>query len=258
MLLVGLYCESGGLLQEIETAFNIVGLKSGIVSSDGGMHGVCSLRVLESLKEERELWQGQIPFLILALETAEKTFAAADILWEKNPGLSIVCVVRCPEEVFAALPYPFFHVIREFSLEQDLGAVLRKIERTGSLLPRWCAFQGRNELVRVRLKEILYLESDRHEIRVHMEENRTSLREAPGREAGSFLTVETLAQCEEKLRPYGFARIHKSFLANLYHVAKMEKERLVLDNGMQLYISRHRYPEVKLQFENYIRHMDFL
>ncbi len=269
MSLVGLYCESGELLQEIETAFNMARLKSlcreqkeGSPPPGGGdIDGNCRLQVLESLEEGGQLWQGQMFFLILACGTAEKTFAAAEGLWEKTPGLSIVCVARRPEEVFAALPYPFFHVIRDFALEQDLGAVLSKIERAGSLLPRWCAFQGKDGLVRVRLKEILYLESDRHEIRVHMEENRTSLRDAPGEQgarAGAFLTVETLAQCEEKLRAFGVARIHKSFLVNLYHVAKLEKDRLALDSGRQLYISRHRYPEVKLQFESYIRHMGFL
>lgn len=245
MSLVGLYCESGALLQAIETAFNIVRLKG----TEGGTVENCALRKLPALTETGALQQERMPFLILACGTADKTFAAAEALWAKNPSLSIICVVQHPDEVFAALPYPFFHVVREFCLEQDLGAVLCKIARTGSLLPRWCTFQGKSELLRVQLKEILYLESDRHEIRVHTQSHAKT---------ADFLTVETLAQCEEKLRGFGFARIHKSYLVNLYHVAKLEKERLTLDCGRQLYISRHRYAEVKLQFENYIRHLDFL
>ena len=245
MYLVGLYCENGDLLHEIKTVFNIVRLKV----SENGTRADYQLKNLAFLTEDWTLLWERMPFLILACGTADRTFAAAGALWENNPGLSIICVVQNPEEVFAALPYPFFHVVREFSMEQDLGAVLRKIERAGSLLPRWCTFQGKSELVRVRVKEILYLESDRHEIRVFMQKD---MKET------SFLTVEILAQCEEKLRDFGFARIHKSYLVNLYHVAKLEKERLTLDCGRQLYISRHRYPEVKLQFEGYIRHLGFL
>ncbi|MDE7029657.1 MAG: LytTR family transcriptional regulator [Lachnospiraceae bacterium] len=245
MSLIGLYCDRGELLLEIESAFHIVRLKN--AQDSAAEH--CQLQNLTSLTEEALPWQEEMPFLILACETADKTFAAADALWARNPGLSIICVARCPEDVFAALPYPFFHVVREFCLEQDLGAVLCKIARAGSLLPRWCTFQGKNELVRVRLKQVLYLESDRHAIRVYTK-NQT--------QEADFLTLETLSQCEERLHPYGFARIHKSYLVNLYHVAKLEKERLTLDCGRQLYISRHRYPDVKLQFENYIRHLNFL
>lgn len=213
MSLIGLYCEKSALLQAIKTAFNIACLKN-------TKCGTCETYQLQTLSMLTESWI-----------------------------LSIICVVQSPEEVFAALPYPFFHVVREFCLEQDLGVALCKIERTGSLLPRWCSFHGKNELMRIRLKEILYLESDRHEIKIYTQ-NYT--------QETSYLTVETLAQCEEKLRALGFVRIHKSYLVNLYHVAKLEKDCLTLDCGRQLYISRYRYTEVKSQFESYIRHLDFL
>lgn len=245
MSLVGLYCEKSALLQAIETAFNIARLKN----TKGGTCETYQLQTLSMLTEAWIIQQDQMHFLILSCKTIDKTFTVAETLWKKNPVLSIICVVQSPEEVFATLPYPFFHVVREFCLEQDLGVALCKIERTGSLLPRWCSFQGKNELMRIRLKEILYLESDRHEIKIYTQNYRQET---------SYLTVETLAQCEEKLRAFGFVRIHKSYLVNLYHVAKLEKNCLTLDCGKQLYISRYRYTEVKLQFENYIRHLDFL
>lgn len=261
MSVVGLYCESFALLRDIKTAFETARLEVLLGRGDGERLPAedCLMQVIdgrESLAEGKELWTSHLSFLILALKDIREAFATSERLWQGNPSLSIICVVSQPEEVFAALPYPFFHVVREFSLEQDLRAVLQKIERVGSLLPKWCAFQGKNELVRVKLKEILYLESDRHQIRVHMEK-RTESRLC--REEGECFTIaETLAGCEERLKASGFARIHKSFLVNLYHVAKLGKEKLVLDCGTQLYISRHRYGEIKFQFENYIRHMDFL
>lgn len=261
MSVVGLYCESHALLQDIETAFETARLK---VWSDGGdgerlSAGECLIQVLdglEGLAEGKGLRTSHVSFLILACRDIRETFAEAEKLWRGIPSLSIICVVRQPEEVFAALPYPFFHVVREFSLEQDLRAVMQKIQRAGSLLPKWCTFQGKNELVRVKLKEILYLESDRHQIRVHMENKKES--RAYGEEGDCFGIAETLSGCEERLKASGFARIHKSFLVNLYHVSKLGKEKLVLDCGTQLYISRHRYGEIKFQFESYIRHMDFL
>ena len=44
----------------------------------------------------------------------------------------------------------------------------------------------------------------------------------------------------------------------MYHIRCLEKENVLLDNGERLYVSRRRYPEVKLTFENYIRHLDFM
>ena len=112
-------------------------------------------------------------------------------------------------------------------------------------MDRWQAFSTKNGMIRVKQKDILYIESDRHEILLHCAQE-------------EILIGETLTWCEETLKGDGFVRIHKSFLANLYHVLRLEKDSLTLDTGRRLYISRYRYPEVRRQFEQYIRHLDFL
>lgn len=183
--------------------------------------------------------------LLLSDSTAQESFDHAEKIWAEQPRLFIIYVAREPEEVFAALAYPFFHVIRGYALEQDLRAAIRKMERTRPPGPQWQSFLCRNGLVRVKQKDILYLESDRHEIRIHCIDE-------------ILITTETLAQCEKKLGQSGIVRIHKSFLVNLYHVMRLEKECLTLDNGERIYISRYRYPEVKRKFEDYIRHLEFL
>lgn len=184
-------------------------------------------------------------FLVLAEGTAQESLARAEEIWKEQPWLSVIFVAQEPEAVFAALPYPFFHVVRGYALEQDLNAALKKMERVRPPVQRCCSFLCKNGLVRVKQKDILYLESDRHEIRIHCA-------------AEILITAETLLQCEKKLEGAGFVRTHKSFLVNFYHVARLERELLVLDNGEKIYISRYRYPEVKRQFEDYIRHLDFL
>lgn len=184
-------------------------------------------------------------FLVLSEKTAQESFVCAEALWEERPWLSVIFIAQEPEAVFAALPYPFFHVVRGYALEQDLGATVRKMERVRPPAQRWCTFLCKGGLVRVKQKDILYLESDRHEIKIHCVQE-------------CLTTAETLGQCEKKLEGAGFVRLHKSFLVNFYHVARLEKDCAVLDGGERIYISRYRYPEVKLQFENYIRRLDFL
>jgi two-component system LytT family response regulator len=57
-----------------------------------------------------------------------------------------------------------------------------------------------------------------------------------------FLISKTLKECEELLTPYGFFRIHKSYLINLTHVKKFIKGRdgiVVMSNEKSLPVSRH-------------------
>ena len=133
-----------------------------------------------------------------------------DSLLEEYPRLAVIFVADSPEAVFDALTKPFFHVVRGYALEQDLKAALAKLKkqrRTGS---GYQSFPYRESpssdgRIRVREKEILYLESMRHEIWVHCEKK-------------VFLTSETLGYWEEKLRVRSFLRVHKSFLVNPRHV----------------------------------------
>ena len=116
----------------------------------------------------------------------------ADSLLEEYPRLAVIFVADSPDAVFDALTKPFFHVVRGYALEQDLKAALAKLKkqrRTGS---GYRSFPYRESpssdgRIRVREKEILYLESMRHEIWVHCEKK-------------VFLTSETLGYWEEKLR----------------------------------------------------------
>ncbi len=184
-------------------------------------------------------------YLLLSRPTAQESFWVAESIWAKYPQLGIVYVAKEADDVFAALPYPFFHVARSYALEPDLRAALSKMTRLRTPPPRWHTFLCKSGLTRIKQRQILYLESDRHEIRIHCRQE-------------TFSTAQTLSECEQKLGKPGFCRVHKSFLVNLYHVARLEKDCLFLDNGEQIYISRYRYPEVKLQFEDYIRRLDFM
>lgn len=201
-------------------------------------------------EEEQEDWE-RYAYLILAWEDAERAFALAERLWEAFPSLSIIYVAQSVSDIFAALKMPFFHTVRSFDMEQDLRAALRKMLY---LKPPQCeriAFACGGRKLLVRRRDILYLESERHSIRLHLQ------RAPQGAKAVENVT-ETLAQCEEKLEGLGFVRIHRSFLVNMYHIGSLEKDSVLLLNGERLYISRHRIQEVRFRFENYIRHLDFM
>ena len=183
--------------------------------------------------------------LVLAYRDRNAAFTCAEGLWQEKPSLHIIYIAYQTEDIFSALRMPFFHTVRYFDLEQDLAAAFRKITRIKSPVSEKIGFIRNGKILLVAKKEILYLESEHHEIRLHLE---TEI----------FPVSETLTQCEKKLKGKGFVRTDRSFLVNMYAIRCLEREQLLLSNGERLYVSRRRYPEVKLMFENYIRHLDFI
>lgn len=204
--------------------------------------------------EDSEAFLEKLDALILYTSESDGAFLTAKRIWEQRQELPVIFVANSPEEVFAALSYPFFHVARGYALEQDLEAALCKLERIRkpvgaemrSFVCRSVLGSGQEAetTIRVFLRDILYLESRRHEIWVHC---RTEV----------FVTDQTLSYWEDTLKKAGFIRVHKSFLVNLYHVQRLGRESVGLDSGDELLVSRYRYPEVKIRFEDYLRRAEF-
>ena len=196
----------------------------------------------------------ELDALILYAQESDRAFLEAEQIWEQRKELPVIFVANSPEEVFAALSYPFFHVARGYALEQDLEAALCKLERirkpVGAGMRSFVcrsvmgAGQEAETTTRVFLRDILYIESRRHEIWVHCRSE-------------VFVTDQTLSYWEEVLKRAGFVRVHKSFLVNLYHVQRLGRENVRLDSGDELLVSRYRYPEVKIRFEDYLRRAEF-
>lgn len=87
-------------------------------------------------------------------------------------------------------------------------------------------------LVRIRPGEIVYLESDRHQITIHTM-------------GGDYHIYRRLREFEDELHEFGFLRIHKSFLVNMTNVRQIRRYAITLDNGISLPVSKMKYNEVK-------------
>lgn len=193
-------------------------------------------------REETGDWEDDA-CVVISCQNRDAAFRHAEILWDREQSLLVIYVAHEAEDVFAALRMPFFHIVRSFDLERDFEAALRKLGRVR--LSARISFTRNGQVMLIPAREILYVESRRHEIRLHSEKE-------------VFIIKENLSQCEERLKGRGFVRIYTSFLVNMYHIRCLEKKNALLDNGERLYVSRRRYPEVKFAFEKYIRHLDFI
>lgn len=87
--------------------------------------------------------------------------------------------------------------------------------------------------------DILYIESDHNYTVLYISDNSKSL------------VRKSIDNWLIELAPYGFIKIHRSYLVNMYNINHIEHSSIILANGHQLNISRNMLSATKEAFENF-------
>lgn len=96
-------------------------------------------------------------------------------------------------------------------------------------------FSISGESIDVQTKNILYLESDKHIIVMHLiNDARTEYR-----------FYENMAVLSDKLQNLGFLRIHKSYLVNMEYIELFQYEKVYLKSGVCVPSSEKKHKELK-------------
>lgn len=130
-----------------------------------------------------------------------------------------------------------FRYLLKSQIDRDLGKVLLDIRRelAGE---GFFSFQRNKETLRVKLQDILYMESDRRLVRIWCRQGEESF-------------YGSLDKVEESLEGKGFLRCHKSYLVNMERVKTFSGEQVVLEEGTVLPVSRAYGKEVKRELTLY-------
>lgn len=113
----------------------------------------------------------------------------------------------------------------------------RKVENRAC----WMLKSRGGNWLRVFCRDILYIESENREIRVHMTD-------------GKIIESYTkLGEVKEQLPAEYFARCHQSYIVNLYYVSKLEGTSFEI-SGTTVPISRRYLKDVREQYYDYISH----
>lgn len=97
--------------------------------------------------------------------------------------------------------------------------------------------EDKEDLVKVKLKDITYIESLSKKVIVHTIDHR-------------YRTTDPLYLLESKLYPHGFLRVHQSYIVNLDHIQRIKatfntKFILYLSHQQQIEVSRSYYYKFK-------------
>lgn len=126
-----------------------------------------------------------------------------------------------------------------YILKRDLDDVLERyimqaMERLAE--GQECLYlQNKDESVDIPLRQISYMEVMDHSVSIHTGER-------------SYELNTTLSGIEERLDPYGFLRVHKSFLVNMAYIRKFRSRECQLLDGTTLSVSEKHYARQKQKY----------
>lgn len=96
--------------------------------------------------------------------------------------------------------------------------------------------------LRLSLEEIVYLEAFAHNTQLYTREK-------------SYCVREGIGAWRKRLPMEMFVVCHRSYLVNLLYVARLKKDRIVLDDGKEVPMSRRCYQSVNQAFIEFYRQM---
>ena len=121
------------------------------------------------------------------------------------------------------------------SIAECMDAILNKM----SLKQVAFSFTGGGK--KLFTDNIIYIESRKHKSYFFYIES----------EIVTYQIYDKLDHIEQQLSEYGFLRIHKSYLVNMKHIAKVSNYTAFLDVGKELPIPRLKYQTVKEAYAEY-------
>lgn len=170
-------------------------------------------------------------FLDIQMEngTDDGIRVAKELRKRGDKGL-IVYVTSFIDYVQTGYEVKAFRYLLKSQIQDGLTKVLADIRQELAGEDGFC-FQVKGETVRVNRKELLYLESDKRQVRVVTEKE-------------EYMYYGKLEEAEKELGD-DFLRCHRSFLVNLTQIRKYSGEEIVLRSGKEIPISRTYAKEVK-------------
>lgn len=124
-------------------------------------------------------------------------------------------------------------VTEDGMLHMLTDAVQRAADRKGECCVTFLT--ENNTIVELQARDILYFEYINRKIKIVTRN-------------GTHLCVsEKIGGIAERMKPYGFAMSHQSFVVNLYQVELIDRQMLVMKNGDRVYLAQKRASSVRKQ-----------
>ena len=192
------------------------------------------LNFLASAKEEKF----DLSFLDIDMPEMNGLNVANELTAISKYG-QIIFLSQREDLVFECLKFHPFGFIRKSKLIDDFSLMMNQYFQTISNNESNEAkidFFDKTKTFSFKIKEIVYIEGDRNYQKVVLKDKTSQNIRVP------------LGTLEDKLREYGFLRIHKGYLVNYLYIRSIESEEVYLTTGISLPMAKKRKEEIMKQY----------
>lgn len=194
-----------------------------------------SIELLEYLKN----YTVDILFLDIDMPTISGMEIAQTLLNSEIKTL-LVFVTGQDALVYKSFKYHPFGFIRKTYFDEEISGVVKSLVEEMQKSSDTFLFKTNDGFNRIKLRDILYFESESNYINLHTKESVYKFR-------------STVSAIEKELSTKGFIRTHKGFLVNQEHIFSVKSENVVLSNNVVLPIGRTNRDVIKARIMRYMR-----
>lgn len=157
-------------------------------------------------------------------------------LEEMERNRNVVLITSHDHLALESLSCAPFQTIRKVMMESDIPLAIKRYLREWESRRPTLELKGSGTIYRLEREDVLYLEKYKHNVIVH-------------RKKGEDIQIRSSMQdLEKELSGRGFVRVHAGYMVNLRHCHSLEKNEVVLREGLRIPVSRDRRKIVKEQF----------
>ncbi len=175
-------------------------------------------------------------------------FDVAKMLRDEFSNCFIIFVTSHSELVYESMDFQPFHFIRKncsASLEESVGKIVKKLMKHMKQNEKVILEDDISGRCGVYIRDIVYIESDRHYVKYYIKERNMPIRMRIG-----------INECEEKYQEYDFVRIHKRFLINIRYLSHFDNrldEVFIGVKNKKLPMSKNYKKDVDEKYTLYLR-----
>ena len=178
--------------------------------------------------------------LLLDIEMGKKNgIELARQIREENNRIQIIFVTGFPDFALEGYEVAALHYLIKPVEQEKLYQVLDRAVQNLSKTELKLLFVTDGEKLGVLAREILMVEAFAHSVEITTEKEH-------------FRISMSISEVEEYLGD-GFVRCHRSYIVGLAHIRRMVRNMVILDNGMEVPLSRGSYQTVNQAFIKYYK-----
>lgn len=163
----------------------------------------------------------------------------AEKIRESDSGMQIVFITGFPDYIAKGYDVSALHYLIKPVEKEKLFEVLARAYDNLKKEDKFILISADSENLKIRLKDINYIEAFGHSCRVVCEKNEYSVR----------YSVSDIA----KMLDESFAYSHRSYIVNLGRVSAITKTDIRFDDGKTVPVSRRMYNDVNASFIDFYR-----